>query len=182
MQTKKGWPRAILQKFCRVLSACGNIVGLPVCVDWYRLWLVPSLRCWPVEWFPEPLPVENASGSSIYYRLQLLGPSIPIFCVYDPFVSFVVFCVLCFVFFFEKFCYWLPMHKGLREIHWAAGLGPQIQIQIVNEQNFKTYLFTMHRSPGTTMVPKRTSALAHWGRTMASSRQLPDTNRRRRAA
>lgn len=96
------------------------------------------------------------------------------------------FCVLCFVFFFEKFC-WLPMHKGLRETHWAAGLGPQIQIQIVNEQNFKTYLFTMHRSPGTTMVykdlgPKRTSALAHWGRTMASSRQLPDTNRRRRAA
>mmetsp|Transcript_33713 Transcript_33713/g.72774 ORF Transcript_33713/g.72774 Transcript_33713/m.72774 type:complete len:592 (+) Transcript_33713:2-1777(+) len=29
--------------------------------------------CWPVEWFPEPLPTENASGSSIYYRLQTAG-------------------------------------------------------------------------------------------------------------
>lgn len=26
--------------------------------------------CWPVDWFPEPLPMENAAGSSIYLRLQ----------------------------------------------------------------------------------------------------------------
>merc|ERR1711920_980090 len=25
--------------------------------------------CWPVEWFPEPLPIENASGTAMVYNL-----------------------------------------------------------------------------------------------------------------
>jgi len=29
--------------------------------------------CWPVEWFPEHMPTESATGNSIYYYLQAMG-------------------------------------------------------------------------------------------------------------
>ena len=151
-KTKKGWPRTILQIFCWVFECLCQHHSWTSKQHWISASfsdissvcrLIAFVTCAKPQVLARGMVPRATASWKRFRELHLLQTAAPWWVCNSGFLIL----SLCFVFLLNTSilldlkCFSLNVdsHKGLRETHWAAGLGPQIQMN-------KTYFFTMQIS------------------------------------